>query len=128
MNITLWVFQILLALHTAMGAVWKMTNSEQSVPSLSVLPHEAWLALTAFEIVCTLGLLLPAFNKSFARFAPIAAVGIALEMLFFCGVHLYSGDPNSGPMFYWLVVAAVCIFIAYGRFSARPFNSPPETL
>ncbi len=29
-------------------------------------------------------------------------------MLFFCGLHLNSGDPNYGPLTYWLVVAALC--------------------
>jgi len=30
MNILLWTFQVLLALHTAIGAVWKFSNSEQA--------------------------------------------------------------------------------------------------
>ena len=28
---------------------------------------------------------------------------------------------NYGPMIYWLVVAAICAFIAYGRFVLKPF-------
>ena len=43
------------------------------------------------------------------------------EMLLFSAVHLASGDANHGPMIYWLVVAAICAFIAYGRFVLRPF-------
>jgi hypothetical protein len=31
MNILLWILQILLALHTIVGAVWKFLNSEQTV-------------------------------------------------------------------------------------------------
>lgn len=35
MNITLWILQALLALHTIMGAIWKFTNpAEKAVPSL----------------------------------------------------------------------------------------------
>jgi len=41
-------------------------------------------------------------------------------MLLFSVVHLYSGDANYGPMIYWLVVAAICAFIAYGRFVLKP--------
>jgi hypothetical protein len=122
MNILLWVLQILLALHTVMGAVWKFFNSEQTVPSLSAIPHGVWLAMSAFEIACALCLILPAFNKPLAKLAPIAALGIAAEMLLFCAVHLYSGDPDYSPMVYWLVVAATCAFIAYGRFVLKPFN------
>lgn len=121
MNILLWALQILLALHTAIGAIWKFSNSEQTVPSLSAIPHGIWLAMSVFELVCSLGLILPAFYKPLAILAPIAAACIAAEMLLFTGLHIYSGDPNYGPMIYWLVVAAICVFIAYGRLVLKPF-------
>lgn len=121
MNILLWVLQVFLALHTVMGALWKFSNSEQTVPSLKAIPHEVWLAMSIFELLCSLGLILPAFNKSLASLTPIAAACIAAEMLLFCVLHIYSGDMNYGPMIYWLVVAAICAFIAYGRFVLKPF-------
>ena len=120
MNILLWGLQVLLALHTVVGAVWKFSNSEQVVPSLQVIPHEAWLAMAVLELLCSLGLVLPALNKSLAILAPVAAVCIALEMLLFCGLHLRSGDGTYGHVTYWLVVATVCAFIAYGRFVLKP--------
>ncbi|PRQ08147.1 DoxX family protein [Enhygromyxa salina] len=120
MNILLWVLQVLLALHTVTGAVWKLSNSEQVVPSLSAMPHAAWLALSVIELLCSLALILPAFNKRLAKLAPIAAVCIAAEMLLFVGLHLSSGDPTYGPMIYWLVVAGICAFIAYGRILLKP--------
>jgi hypothetical protein len=120
MNILLWVLQILLALHTIMGAVWKFTNSEQTVPSLKAIPHEAWLALIVIELLCSLGLILPALNKHLAILAPIAAICIAAEMLIFSGLDIFSGAVNYGQMIYWLVVAAICAFIAYGRFVLKP--------
>lgn len=121
MNIFLWVLQVLLALHTAMGAVWKFSNSEQTVPSLSAIPHGAWLGLGVFELLLSMALVLPALSKSLGIMAPVAAVCIAAIMLIYCGLHLYSGDGNHGQMIYWLVVAAVCAVIAYGRFVLRPF-------
>ncbi len=123
MNILLWVLQILLALHTAVGAVWKFSNSEQTVPSLKAIPHGVWLAMSGFELLCSLGLGLglPAFNEPLAILAPIAAACIAAEMLLFSGLHIHSGDANYGPMIYWLVVAAMCAFLAYGRFVLEPF-------
>ena len=54
-------------------------------------------------------------------FLPIAAACIAAEMLFFSALHMYSGDPNHGNVIYWLVVAAICALIAYGRFLLKPF-------
>jgi DoxX-like family len=121
MNILLWILQILLALHTIMGAVWKFSNSEQTVPSLKAIPHGVWLAMSVFELLCSLGLILPAFNKPLAILAPIAAACIAAEMLLFSGLHVYSGYAEYGPMIYWLVVAAICAFIAFGRFVRKPF-------
>ena len=121
MNILLWVLQIFLALHTAVGAVWKFSNSEQTVPSLKAIPHGVWLAMSVIELLCSVALILPIFNKRLAILAPIAAALIAAEMLLFCALHLSSGDTNYGPMIYWLVVAAICAFIAYGRFVLKPF-------
>ena len=121
MNILLWALQALVALHTIMGAFWKFTNSEQSVPSLKAITHGAWLALSVIELLCSLALVLPAVYGPLAILAPIAAACIAAEMLIFCWLHLRSGDPNHGLMIYWLVVAAICAFVAYGRFVLEPF-------
>ena len=120
MNILLWILQTLLALHTVMGAVWKFSNSEQTVPSLKAIPHGAWLALIVIELLCSVGLVLPAFNRHLALLAPIAAACIATEMLVFSGVHVYSGSEAHGQMIYWLVVAAIGAFIAYGRLVLQP--------
>ena len=121
MNIFFWFFQILLALHTIMGAVWKFSNSEQTVPSLKAIPHGVWLAMSIFELLCGLGLILPAFSKSWSIIVPIAAACIAAEMLIFSGLHVSSGEPKHGHMIYWLIVAALCAFTAYGRFVLKPF-------
>ncbi len=121
MNILLWVLQILLALHTIMGAAWKFSNSEDTVASLKAIPHGIWLAMSIIELLCSLCLILPAFNKRLAILAPVAATYIAAEMLLFIGLQIYSGNANYGQIIYWLVVAAICAFIAYGRFVLKPF-------
>jgi hypothetical protein len=115
MNILLWVLQTLLALHTAVGAFWKFSNSAQAVPSLSAIPHGVWLAMSAIELLCGAALVLPAVSASLAVLAPIAAACIAGEMLIFCGLHVASGAGSPGQLIYWLVVAAVCVFITWGR-------------
>jgi hypothetical protein len=120
MNVFLWVLQIALALHTIMGAVWKVANSEQAVPSLGAIPHAGWMGLVALEVICAAGLIAPAVGKSFAMLAPIAALVIAAEMVLFCVVNMRSSVPSSGQMTYWLVVAAVCVVIAWGRLAHRP--------
>ncbi|WP_193164749.1 DoxX family protein [Microbulbifer hainanensis] len=120
MNIFLWVLQILLALHTAMGAVWKFSNAEQTVPSLNAIPHSAWLAMGVLELFLSLCLVVPLLYKPLGYLVPIAAVVIALEMLLFCVLHLSSGAASYSSVIYWLVVAAICAFIAYGRLILNP--------
>lgn len=121
MNILLWILQVLLALHTAMGAVWKFSHTaEQTMPSLSAIPSSVWMMMSVLELLFAVGLIIPGFKKNWGVLIPIAAVGIVIEMLVFCGLHLSSGATDMGPMIYWLVVAAVSGFIAYVRFARMP--------
>jgi hypothetical protein len=105
-----------------MGAAWKLSNSEQSVPSLSAIPHAIWMALIGLELLCVLGLIIPALNKRLGRLAPAAAIGIGAEMLMFSVVHLISGSSQHGELIYWLVVASLCAFSAYGRLVLKPIR------
>jgi hypothetical protein len=121
MNILLWVLQILLALHTVMGAVWKFSNpAGQSVPSLAAIPHGVWISISIFEFFIAVALIIPAFYRPLAILAPVAALCIVAIMLIYCVVHLFSGEANHSPVMYWIVVAAICAFIAYGRFILKP--------
>jgi hypothetical protein len=121
-NIFLWVLQILLALHTLAGAIWKFSNSSQALPSLRAIPPAAWLGLSVVEILCSLALIAPAVSKPLGILAPIAAACIAAEMLLFVALHVSSGSSENGQMTYWLVVAAICAFLAYARFVLKPFS------
>lgn len=115
MNILLWVLQILLALHTAMGALWKFSNSDKVVPSLRAISRRSWLVISVIELLLSLGLVCTAI-PSLVLLTPLAAACVALEMLCFIGVHLYRGFGKvRGPMVYWLVVAVLAAFVTYGR-------------
>lgn len=121
MNILLWTLQILLALHTVMGAIWKFSNpAVHSVPSLAAIPHGIWITISILEFLFAIALIIPAIYKPLGILTPIAALCIAAIMLLYCGVHLSSGETNHSMIIYWLVVAAICAFIAYGRFSLKP--------
>lgn len=123
MNILLWILQIVLALHTAIGAVWKFSHmAEQTMPSLKAIASGPWMALAVAELLCALCLVLAGFFKPTAVLVPSAAIFVALVMLMFCAVHLASGATQFGPLVYWLVVAALCSFVAYGRLVLRPFS------
>jgi hypothetical protein len=123
MNVLLWIVQVVLALHTVAGALFKFSHSpEQTMPALKVIPPGAWTGMSVAELLCALALLLPAFNKRLAILIPLAVTYIAAEMVLFSVLHLHSGAAAYGPMVYWLVIAAVCAFVAYGRLSLRPLR------
>ena len=78
------------------------------------------MSLSVVELLCVAGLVLPIFNKQLGKLAPIAALLIIAEMLLFTAVQVSSGTGSSGEIIYWLVVAVVCAFVAYGRFVLAP--------
>ena len=121
MNILLWILQIILALHTIAGALWKFSQPVgKAVPSLAAIPQGLWVALGVIELLVGAALVVPAVNKAWAGLVPLAALFIVAEMLLFTIVHLASGNKFNGQPVYWLVVALVAAFIAYGRFAIRP--------
>ncbi|SFA62427.1 hypothetical protein SAMN04487972_1493 [Paracoccus halophilus] len=62
----------------------------------------------------------PAVVPSLGWLVPVAAIGIAPEMLVFSGVQLRAGAADNGPMYYSLGVAAVWAVIALGRLFVAP--------
>jgi len=121
MNIALWVLQVLLALHTAIGAVWKFSNSaEQTMPSLKAIPNGVWLSMSVVELLCSAALVFAAFYKPLSFLVPTAAMIIAVEMGLFTVLHLSSSATGYSSIAYWLVVALICAFIAYGRLVLKP--------
>ncbi|MFT3913886.1 MAG: hypothetical protein QM704_07170 [Anaeromyxobacteraceae bacterium] len=124
MDVFLKVVQILLALHTAMGAAWKFTTPVTAVPSLSALTQGGWLGLGVIELFLAVGLVLPARSRALARAAPLAAAGVGAEMLLFTAVSLASGAGQPGEIGYWLVVAAICGFVVWGRAVRTPAAVP----
>ena len=116
MSVVLWILQILFALHTAMGGVWKFTNPvATSAPSLVAIPTGAWMALGVLDLLAAVGLLLPLFNKSWTSLAVIAALYVLAEMILFIVVQLASGFGVDYHIGYWIVVAVVSVIIVWGR-------------
>ncbi|MCH8493919.1 MAG: DoxX family protein [Idiomarina sp.] len=123
MKIFLSILQILIGLHTAIGGMWKFSNtSEQTMPSFAVIPNWIWLQMGVIELFCALVLIVSVLNKPLAKFVPLAAGVIVAEMILFSGLHLYFGEGDYSSLIYWFVVAAICAFIAYGRLVIVPTN------
>ncbi|HET6362473.1 MAG TPA: DoxX family protein [Gemmatimonadota bacterium] len=121
MNILLWILQVLTALLYGSSGVMKVFMFESisgDVPSFGALPREAWMALGILELVCTIGLLVPAVFHWRPRLTILAAILLAIESLVFVWVHVQYHE--IVPMIMSGVLGLLMAFIAYGRMVLRP--------
>jgi DoxX-like family len=121
MNILLWVLQVLAALLYGSSGVMKafmFDKVSQDVPSFGALPREAWMTLGILELVCTVGLIVPAAFHWQPPLTILAATVLAVESLVFVGVHVKYREVM--PMILSGVLGLLTSFIAYGRMVLRP--------
>ena len=121
MNILLWVLQVITALVYGASGVMKVFMFEkvsEGVPSFGALPRGAWTTLGILELVCTVGLIVPAAFHWKPALTVVAAAVLAIESLVFVWVHVrYREMPAiilSG------VLGLLMAFIAYGRMILKP--------
>ena len=91
MNILLWVLQVLAALlYGASGAmkVFMFDKVSGQVPSFGALPREAWMALGILELICVVGLIVPAAFRWLSTLTVGAATDLAIASIVFIGVHV----------------------------------------
>ena len=123
MNILLWVLQVLAALLYGASGVMKVFMFDEisgQVPSFGALPREAWMALGILELVCAVGLIVPAALRWQPRLTVLAATLLAIESLVFIGVHVKYGE--IGSMIMSGVLGLLMAFIAYGRMVLKPIS------
>jgi hypothetical protein len=121
MNILLWVLQVLAALLYGSSGVMKVfmfDKVSRDVPSFGALPREAWMTLGILELVCTVGLIVPAAFHWQPPLTILAATVLAVESLVFVGVHVKYREVM--PMILSGVLGLLMSFIAYGRMVLRP--------
>ena len=121
MNIVLWVLQVLGALLFGASGVMKVFMFDKisgDVASFGALPRKVWMALGIVELVCVVGLIVPAAFHWQPTLTVVAATILALETLVFIWVHVkYREIPTiimSG------VLGLLMAFIAYGRMVLNP--------
>jgi hypothetical protein len=121
MNVLLWVLQVLAALLYAASGVMKVfmfDKVSKDVPSFGALPRRAWMTLGIVELVCTVGLIVPAALHWLPSLTVVAATVLAIESLVFIGVHVqYRELP---PIIMSGVLGLLMAFIAYGRTVLEP--------
>jgi hypothetical protein len=121
MNILLWVLQVLGALLYGASGVMKVFMFDKvsdGVPSFGALPRQAWMALGILELVCTVGLIVPAAFRWQPALTVVAATVLAIESLVFIGVHVKFRE--IAPIILSAVLGLVMAFIAYGRMVLKP--------
>ena len=121
MNILLWVLQVLAALLYGASGVMKVfmfDKVSEQAPSFGALPREAWMALGILELVCTVGLIVPAAFHWQPVLTVVAAAVLAIESLMFIWVHAKYGEIT--PIVMSGVLGLLMAFIAYGRMVLRP--------
>jgi uncharacterized membrane protein YphA (DoxX/SURF4 family) len=123
MNILLWVLQVLAALLYGASGVMKVfmfDKIREGVQSFGALPREAWMTLGILELVCAVGLILPAALHWKPALTVLAAAILALESLVFVWVHVqYRETP---PIIMSGALGLVMAFIAFGRMVLKPVS------
>jgi hypothetical protein len=90
------------------------------VRSFGALPRQAWMALGILELVCTVGLIVPAALHWQPVLTVVAAAILAIESLVFIGVHAKYREVT--PIIMSGVLGLLMAFIAYGRMFLNPIS------
>jgi len=123
MHILLWVLQVLAALLYGASGIMKVflfDKISQDVRAFDALPREAWMALGILELVCVVGLIVPAAFHWHPELTVVAATLLAVESLVFIGVHAKSHE--VAPLIMSAVLGLLMAFIAYGRLVLKPIS------
>src|SRR3954464_7557075 len=122
MNIVLWILQVVLAVLYFLAGGMKVFTLEKvtrEYPSMNALPRSLWTASGLLEIVCSVGLIVPASLHLQPMLTPAFATALAIEAVLLSARHLKwkeNAAISSG------VFAALAAFIAYGRFALSPLG------
>jgi uncharacterized membrane protein YphA (DoxX/SURF4 family) len=121
MNLLLWVLQVFAAMLYGASGVMKVfmfdTVSEE-VQSFGALPRNAWTTLGVLELVCTVGLIVPAAFHWKPALTVVAATVLAIGSLVFVWVHVqYREVP---PIIVSGALGLLMAFVAYGRLVLKP--------
>jgi len=121
MNILLWVLQALAAILYGASGVMKVFMFDKvsaDVRSFGALPRQAWMALGVLELVCVVGLIVPAALRWQPMLTVAAAALLVVESLVFVWVHVQYRETPTIVM--CVVLGLLMAFIAYGRLVLKP--------
>lgn len=122
MDIALWVVQVLLALVFGMSGMMKATRPvdqlAKMLPWVNDFSAQTVRGIGILEVLAAIGLILPALTRILPVLTPLAAVGLVLTMI---GAMIVHGRRKEYPgIAVNLVLLALAVFVAYGRFVVLP--------
>jgi hypothetical protein len=121
-NLLLWVLQVLAALLYGASGVMKVVmfdRIKEQDQSFGALPRQVWMGLGLVELVCTVGLIVPAALHWQPQLTGVAAGILAVESLVFIWVHAKYRELT--PILLSGALGLLVAFIAYGRLVLKPF-------
>jgi uncharacterized membrane protein YphA (DoxX/SURF4 family) len=124
MNTALWIVQGILAFAFLGAGLLKLTQSrEQLIPRVGgwveTYPAGGIKAIGAAEVLGAIGLIAPPALHIVPVLAPLAACGLAVVMAGAVVVHARRGEYSKVVVN--LVLAALAVFVAWGRFGPYQF-------
>jgi len=122
MNILLWILQSLLALLFIFSGAMKfvMPVEEMNRQAPVVLPGLFLHFVGVCEILGGIGLILPSLLRIKPGLTPLAAAGLAIITIGATVITMRGG--MMAVVILPLTTALLCIFVAYGRWRARPIT------
>ena len=123
MKIFLWILQVLLGLAFVMVAFLHSFGAAQAQtqPAMKWLldvPRPLILFIALCEFLGGLGLILPMATKIQPRLTPLAALLLAVVMLFALVFHIIRGEYSN--IMTNLILGVPAAFVAYGRWVIAP--------
>jgi putative oxidoreductase len=122
-NIGLWVAQAALAAMFLMAGFMKLTTAPAEMVTMGMLWAENTpVALIRFiglaEVLGAIGLILPAATRIMPRLTKLAALGLAVIMVFAFGLHSVRGEFEVLPMN--VILFALAVLVIWGRTNKAP--------
>jgi uncharacterized membrane protein YphA (DoxX/SURF4 family) len=127
MNLILWIVQVFLALFFIGAGIPKITGRGlEQWTGFSNLPRPLTIGIGIAELFGAAGLVLPMATGILPWLTPLAAIGLAVNVLMATGFHVRGDERlNAIETTLWASIAAV---IAIGRWDLVRVGIPPWVL
>ncbi|PSR56159.1 hypothetical protein AHMF7605_22960 [Adhaeribacter arboris] len=125
LHIVLWILQVALAGMFIMAGFMKLTTPVEQLGTQMAWVKDVSAGLVRFigasELLGGLGLVLPSLLRIKPWLTPLAAIGLALIMFLAAIFHISRGE--TGALGINFILAALAIFIAWGRSKKAPIHT-----